>query len=319
MAAVAFAGDGGGIRLQRIVLPKNPNPDELIVRMLRAPINPADLLTVEGRYLAASDRLGLGAEGVGEVTQVGAAVHDVAVGDRVLPLSRGNWATHRVVQRAQVVRARHDLPVDLSASLRINPATAWRLLHVGKTAPGTWVVQNAARSAVARWVRRLARDQGRRVVDVVRPLGGAEDSPLADQVTDGPDLVAEIAARTAGAPVTLALDCVAGEASGRMAATLAPSGVLVVFGHFSGRPCQIPSQLLTTRSLTVRGFSLRPEEAGSSNAELQALYDRLSLAAEEPEMFPPVAATFPLSQLNAALAAARDPGVLGRVLLALDA
>jgi len=72
--------------------------------MLYAPINPADLLAVNA---ATAERTeagnSIGAEGVGVVEQVGVAVSLVRPGDRVLPLSRGNWASHRVVDEADVV------------------------------------------------------------------------------------------------------------------------------------------------------------------------------------------------------------------------
>ncbi|MEJ0045180.1 MAG: hypothetical protein WDN04_02860, partial [Rhodospirillales bacterium] len=72
-----------------------------------------------------------------------------------------------------------------------------------------------------------------------------------------------------------------------------------VFGHLSGAPCSIPSTLLTARDLQVRGFSLRPAEAGATPAQLTNFYR--DLAAALGSYTPPVAATYRLRDLHAAL------------------
>ena len=195
-------------------------------------------------------------------------------------------ATHRLLPAADLLPVPADLPDAQAAMLRINPATAARLLLRLGLAPGARLIQNAPRSSVARWVRRLAARDG-------IELGDDEG----------------------GQPADAALDAVAGEETGRLAGRLAPGGVVLVYGHLSGRPCAIPSTLLTSRGLTVAGFSLRPAEALDAPGARAALYaDLAMLAAAAPE---PVAATFPLELVERALAAAAERGRAGRILLAL--
>src|ERR1700745_737030 len=70
-----------------------PGPDEVVVRMSAAPINPADLNSIEGKYpikqpLPATP----GMEGAGVVIETGSAVRDLAIGTQViLPHSFGTW------------------------------------------------------------------------------------------------------------------------------------------------------------------------------------------------------------------------------------
>jgi NADPH:quinone reductase-like Zn-dependent oxidoreductase len=246
---------------------------------------------------------------------IGSAVDDLAVGDRVLPLSRGNWASHRRLKRSDIIRVPAHLPLDAAAVLRINPSTAWRMLALAPADAGDWIIQNGAGSMVAHWVRRLARDQGRPVIDVLRRTGRPSDSEHV--VLDGEELVRSAREILGEGRISLALDCVSGAASGRLAAVLAPGGTLVIFGHLSGEPCTIPSTLLTAGQLCVRGFSLRPAEEGDSMSNLQALFERLSAIAAEPAMAPVIAARYPLSALDEALHHARRPQPGGRVLLTL--
>ena len=245
-----------------------------------------------------------GAEGVGEVIAIGADVAGFAVGDRVIPLARGAWSRLRRVAADAVVAVLRALPLEQAAMLRINPATAWRLLATAPLGPGDAVIQNGGRSAVAGLVERIARKRGIAVLTVSRH----SDAP-APMLVDGPDLVGRARDAAGGRPIRLALDCVAGEGTGRLAACLGEGGRVTVFGHLSGEPCRIPSPLLTGRGLVVGGFSLRPAEAGDSIAGLRRLYAGLAALLVEHPL--PVGGIVPLSRLDEALAAAGT----GRILL----
>ena len=291
----------------------SPAPGQLRVRMLMAPVNPADRLTIAGLYRPLDELPEIiGAEGAGVVEACGTGVDAIAPGDRVILLSRGNWVSRRLVPAHDVVRVPALLPVEQAAMLRINPATAWRMLDRLGLETGEGLVQNAAGSSVARWVRRLAERRGLEVVNVGRP--GAASGDL---VPDGEDLAERVAAAAGGAVVKGALDAVAGAMTGRLAACLDRGCRILVYGHLSGEPCLIPSTLLTTRELAVSGFSLRPAEEGESPERRAALYAELAeLAAQAPE---PVAGIFPLDEVEAAVAAAGAAGRRGRILLRLDA
>ncbi|MEJ0045331.1 MAG: hypothetical protein WDN04_03675, partial [Rhodospirillales bacterium] len=79
---------------------------------------------------------------------------------------------------------------------------------------GDFVIQNAANSMVGRCVARLAAGLGLRCCSVVRRIDSLLPCEGEIVVEDGPDLAARVTAATHGAPIRLALDCVAGEASG---------------------------------------------------------------------------------------------------------
>jgi len=307
-------GEGGAVTLADLPLPAVCAPGEVRVAMLRAPINPADLLIIDGRYSIDVDRSQpIGAEGVGVVEAVGEGVDDLSPGDRVLPLTRGNWSRYRVMPRRHVIAlpADLDLPDEQAAMLRINPLTARLLLDAAGVSAGDAVVQNGAGSAVAWWVRLIAAYRGVAVTDVVRRA--LPDHPHA--LIDGPDLAERVKAAT-DRPVRAALDCVAGSATERMATCLAPGGRLLLFGHLSGEPVTIRSQLLTGGGLSITGFSLRPVEAALGRAGIDALFtDLFTLLRRAPPALP-VRAVVPLSRAGEAVALARE-GSGGRVLIDL--
>lgn len=303
-------GSAGEVRLVDIGDPGVPRADFVRVRMVRMPVNPADLLAIDGAYaFPVAPHEPLGAEGVGRVEAVGDAVDDLAPGDLVLPLTRGNWCALRLLPRSDLIALPRDIELGLAAMLRINPATAWLMLDALGVANADTIVQNAAGSAVAAWVRTFAHARGVRVIDVVRRA----DCPVTNALIDGPDLAERVRA-AAGGSLAGALDCVAGDASGRMAACLRPGGRLIVFGHLSGAPVTIPSRVLTGGGLAVSGFSLRPAEAALGRAGVRRLFEHV-IAALPLAPAAPVRAVLPLVEAERAVTLARLAGG-GRVHLA---
>lgn len=71
---------------------ETPHNDKLLVKILQAPINPADINTIQGKYPVkpAFPAIG-GNECVAEVLQVGPNVTKLLVGDLVVPFSTGNF------------------------------------------------------------------------------------------------------------------------------------------------------------------------------------------------------------------------------------
>jgi NADPH:quinone reductase-like Zn-dependent oxidoreductase len=175
----AFAPPAESVELVEVAAPR-PGPDEVLVAVEAAAINPSDFLIINGRYgtLPALPAR-LGAEGVGVVVEVGTDVDRGRIGERVLLTSSsliGTWSEQAVVAAAEAVPLdRAADPVQL-AMLGINPATAYGLLHDFVTLrPGDWVVQTGGNSAVSRTVTALALHYGFRTLSLVRrPAAAAE-------------------------------------------------------------------------------------------------------------------------------------------------
>ena len=285
------------------------------MRLLRAPINPADLLAIDGRYsFDLAWDVPLGAEGCGVVEAVGGNVTDLAPGDNVLPLQRGNWCRYRTLRRSDLIVLPPGIDIDQAAMLRINPPTALLLLRSAGVRPGDVIVQNAAGSAVATWLRMMAARLDVTVINILR----RPDLDLPDGIVDGDGLADRVRTAAAGRPILAAFDCVAGEASGRMAECLSAGGRLMLFGHLSRDPIRVRSQILTGGGLSISGFSLRPAEAAMGGDGVRAMFaELLALRAQDPRLLP-VREVVPLSRADVAIASARTNGK-GRVLLDLTA
>lgn len=306
-------------RVETVALPE-VGAGEARVRMLFAPINPADLNVLEGKYPVRPALPGVpGGEGVGRVEAIGDGVTAVQAGDLVLlPPALGTWRQALVCPAEDLIPCPADLPLEQAAMLRVNPATALRMLRdFVALQPGEWVVQNAANSGVGRSVIQIAQAQGWRTVNVVRRpelieelrrLGGDA------VVLDYREAEAQIHAATGGALPRLGLNAVGGDSASRLAAALAPGGTLVTYGAMSRQPMRISNADLIFRDITFRGFWVSQWYKCAARAERLAMFDEIFALARDGRLHTPVEATFPLEQAKEAIAAAAKGMRSGKIL-----
>ncbi|MFZ1907955.1 MAG: alcohol dehydrogenase catalytic domain-containing protein, partial [Burkholderiales bacterium] len=167
----AFGRPDAVIELVELPDPGEPGPGEVIVDAELFPINPADLLNLEGQYGATQPTLPMipGAEGVGRIAKAGAGVTHVKPGDRVMLPGPGTWRSRFKTSAKAVFALPQGVDPRQLAMLRVNPPTAWLMLHeYVAPKPGQWVIQNAANSGVGTCLIRLAHEAGAKSVNVVR-------------------------------------------------------------------------------------------------------------------------------------------------------
>jgi NADPH:quinone reductase-like Zn-dependent oxidoreductase len=183
---------------------------------------------------------------------------------------------------------------------------------------GAWVLQNAANSAVGRLVACMAGARGMRTVNVVRrPDAVAEVLAAGGDVCllDGADLAERVREATDGASIQLALDAVAGDATGRLATCVADEGVICVYGAMSGTAPALPLGDLVFRGVTATGFMLGRFLARHDVATVHALYDRLAREVAEGAVQAPIAATYGIEEIRTALIRAQSGALDGKVLV----
>jgi trans-2-enoyl-CoA reductase len=301
-----------------------PGPDEVLLDMLAATINPADLNVIEGTYgdlpeLPAT----IGNEGVGRVAAVGTGISHLRSGQLVLPMAFGTWCRQMVVPAASVVRLPEGLDVFQAAMLTVNPATAWRILHdFVKLEPGDWIVQNAANSGVGRSAIQLAKALGLNSLNVVRRpelIGELQAAGGTVVVTEECDLRKEWKSLCGGVAPKLALNAVGGPSALNIANTLAGGGTMVTFGAMSRQPLKIPNGLLIFKGLKFEGFWLNRWRKQASGEARQDTYAALARHLETGTLHTPVHATYPLDRVVEAVEAASGEQRGGKVLLDLRA
>jgi NADPH:quinone reductase-like Zn-dependent oxidoreductase len=300
-----------------------PGPGEVLIGMMAAPVNPADINVIEGTYgdlpkLPAT----IGNEGVGRVLALGSGVQGLEVGRMVLPMTFGTWCERMVVPAAPVIGLPGELDRFQAAMLTVNPATAWRMLHdFVKLEPGDWIVQNAANSGVGRSVIQLARALGWKTLNVVRreSLAGELQAAGADVVvTEECDLRKEWRNLCGGGRPKLALNAVGGPSALNLANSLAAGSTMVTYGAMSKQALKIPNGLLIFQGLKFQGFWLKRWRENAEESVRRETYAALAEHLGKGTLFTPVHASFPLDRVVEAVLAAQQDQRGGKILLDLS-
>lgn len=301
--------------------PGEPGADEVTIDAEFVPINPADLLNLEGKYGAAPPKLPMipGAEGVGRIAKTGSAVRHVKPGDRVLLPGPGCWRERFKAPGKAVFALPADVDPKQLAMLRVNPPTAYLMLHqVVAPKPGQWVVQNAANSGVGHCLIRFARLAGVKTVNVVRrealvaPLRAFGGDVV---LIDGPDLDARVRAAIGDGALPLAIDAVGGSATQRLARCVSDGGTVVNYGILSGEPCMVDGRETVFRDVRLQGFWLRKWFADTPPAQIAALYRELAARVADGTLAVEVEAVYPLRRIKEAVAHAARGGRSGKILV----
>jgi trans-2-enoyl-CoA reductase len=324
LKAAVYETHGNPAEVLRVVeLPQSqPTANEVVVKVSAAPINPADLNAIEGKYpikpaLPATP----GMEGAGVVIETGSAVRDLPAGTQViLPHNFGTWREIAVIAADKLVAVPKEIEAIQAAMLKVNPITAWRMIHdFVSLQPGEWLIQNAANSGAGQCVIQIARELGFKTVNVVRR------SELVDELhslggdvvlVDGENLRDEVAAATGKASIRLALNAVGGENGLRVAKCLASDGTMVTYGAMSLQPLCIPNGMFIFKNLRFTGFWVNKWYETATQQERAETFAPLFDMAKRGLLRTKVEKTYPLAEAQAAIEHASKNKRSGKIVFA---
>ncbi len=310
--AVASCVDGADVG--------DPSPWEVIVNVEVFPINVADLAMLAGDYgtlpqLPAS----IGMEAVGTVSQCGDAVQALEEGDRVVILANNNWAERRKVTLNAVQKVPKDIDVAQLSLLKVNPTTAYMLLNdFVALEPGDWIIQSAPLSSVGQSVLQLAQSRGIKTVNVIhRPELKERVMERGGDVVmeDGPDLSQRVQALIGLAPISLALDAVAGPGTQHLADCLSDGGRIINYGMLSGESCVLAPEHIIFRGISLEGFWLSKIVNRMSHQDRNDLFGQLTQLIANQKLNIEIDSYYPMSDLKSAIQRAMERGRQGKVLV----
>jgi mitochondrial enoyl-[acyl-carrier protein] reductase / trans-2-enoyl-CoA reductase len=325
--AAVYSAHGNPAEVLRVETQPQPRlaRGEVIVQMRAAPINPADLNQIEGKYpVKASLPATPGFEGAGVVAELGENVSNLTIGAVViLPHNLGTWRDAAAVEAGELVVVPDGIDAVQAAMLKINPLTAWRLLHgYVKLEHDEWVIQNAANSAAGRAVIQIARELGLKTANVVR-----REELIAELRAEGGDIVLmdeenlrdQVREQTGGAKIRLGLNAVGGESALRLANCLAASGTLVTYGAMSLQPLKIPSGLFIFKDLRFRGIWINKWYDNATQAERMAAFGPIFGMAKRGLLKTQVESTYSLSEFKTAVTRAAEGKRSGKIVFEFHA
>lgn len=241
MKAMVMTANGGPevLQLQDLPTPAIRRPEEVLVRIKAAGINPVDTkLRTRGTFYPDRSPAILGCDGAGVVEAVGEEVKNLAVGDEVyyclggIGGPEGNYAEYTVVDHRFVARKPKSLSFAEAAVAPLILITAWEALHDrARLQPEQTVLIHGGAGGVGHVAVQLARHAGARVCTTISSDEKAEfaRSLGAEHVINyrDTDFVEAVLEWTGGKGVDAAFDTVGGEVFEKTCGAVAIYGDLV--------------------------------------------------------------------------------------------
>jgi NADPH2:quinone reductase len=320
MKAIRIDRFGGPDVLRLTDLPDpSPGPGQIVVRVEAAGLNFIDVYHRTGLYKVPLP-YGLGLEGAGIVEAVGPNVVEAQVGARVAWAGPpGSYATHALVAADRAVPVPKAIDGRSAAALMLQGMTAHYLTHsTVPLAAGDTCLVHAAAGGVGLLLTQIAKRRGARVLATVSTEekarlareAGADEVILYTQE----DFAAATRRLTSGAGVRVVYDSVGKETFARSLDSLAPRGLLVLYGQSSGVVPPLELQLLSIKGSlfvtrpTLGHYTATREELAWRAGDLFAWVQDSSLRVR-------IGATFPLADAAEAHRQLEARKTTGKVLL----
>ncbi|KAH8300654.1 hypothetical protein KR018_001745 [Drosophila ironensis] len=316
--SIKYTQHGEPVDVLKMVEDELPDPQgkQVLVKILVAPINPADINTIQGKYPVKPKFPALaGNEFVGEVICVGDKVKKVKVGEHVIPLATGlgSWTTHAVYNDDQLMAVSKKVGLAEAATVTVNPCTAYRMLKdFVDLCPGDTIIQNGANSAVGQAVHQLCRAWGIKSVGIVRDRPEICDLKEMLKCLGATEVMTEEEIRKSDIfrsgklkKPRLALNCVGGKSATEVSRHLDNKGVMVTYGGMSREPVTVATGPLIFKDVAFKGFWMtRWSKENYSAPERTEMFQEIFSLMEKGKFVAPTHEMVPLAKFKDAAAAA---------------
>ncbi|CAG4956065.1 unnamed protein product [Parnassius apollo] len=252
------------VKFRESEVPPLGNQD-VLVRMLAAPINPADINTIQGKYPVKVNLPSVpGNEGVGIVEEIGKDVQRISPGNKVIVTKpvQGTWRNIGTFNQEVLKVVPEGLGLVEAATLTVNPCTAYRMLTDFKPVrDGLVVIQNGANSACGQNIIQICKAWGVKNINIVRNRPEINELKKYLECLGATYVLTEEELRSTNIfkdkiieKPSLALNCVGGKSSLEMLRHLQHSGKMVTYGGMSREPVNIPTSAFIFKNLSFHGF-----------------------------------------------------------------
>lgn len=320
--AAVQPGDPDVLQLATGPVPE-PQPDEVLIRVLAAGVNRPDVMQRRGAYpppAGASPIIGL--EVAGEVVGVGATVAGITVGDRVCALTNGGgYAEYCAAPAPQCLPWPAGYDARRTAAIPETYFTVWaNLFQLGRLAHGESVLVHGGTSGIGVTAIQLAVEFGARVYATA---GSAEKCAACLRLGASgainyreSDFAERIQTLTDGQGVDVVLDIVGAPYTRRNIDCLKRDGRLVQVAIMHGASVQdFDLWAVMARRLTLTGSTMRPRTTAEKGAIAAALRQRVWPALEAGRCGPVIFRTFPLAEAAAAHRLMESSAHIGKIVL----
>ena len=275
MTAVVLESYSGveALQVEKRPVPR-PGKNEVLVKMEASPINPSDLMFIQGLYGFTKPAPTVpGFEGSGTVVAAGSGLAArYLMGKRVACASPmtgdGTWAEYMVTTTNSALPLKDTVTLEQGAMSIVNPLTAVALIMIAKQGGHKTIVSSAAASALGQMLIRLARSEGINVINIVRR---EEQVALLKKLgativlnSSDPEFEKHLKETCRQHKARLAFDAVAGPLAAQILNAMPKKGRLTIYGGLSLQESSINPISFIFEGKSIDGFWLTPWLAQNS-------------------------------------------------------
>jgi putative PIG3 family NAD(P)H quinone oxidoreductase len=280
-----------------------PEPGEVVVEVVAAGVNRADVMQRQGHYdppPGSSTYLGL--EVSGRIVQLGDGVHGWSVGDEVCALlTGGGYAEKVAVPAGQLLPVPAGVSLEDAAALPEVTCTVWsNVFMTANIQPGEVLLVHGGGSGIGTMAVQLGREVGARVavtagspekLEVCRELGA---SILVNYRSE--DFEEVVRAATDGHGADVILDTIGAKYLAANVGLLAVNGRLVVIGLQGGRSGEINLGAMLAKRCALIATTLRARPTAEKAAIVAAVREHVWPLVEAGRIRPIVHERYPLAE-----------------------
>lgn len=299
---------------QLMILPRpTPKPDQLLVKVSVAGMNPFDWQLTDGVMTEVMPNVlpfVMGIDAAGDVVQLGSQVSRFRLGDRVFgqffhsPLGEGTYAEYCVVpETATIAKLPASVSDEVAAALPTAAMTALSIIDCLEIEPGSTVLIVGATGGVGAFATQFAAARGFIVLVTAGPQDAERMQGLgASRVFDarGTELIAQLIA-TYRQRIDAVIDLVSDREMFRSMSQLVPKGGYMLTTIDAADP-----EFLKDQHIKGGNFSLEADAA---------LLLRLASLVETGQLMVPIEAAIGLERVPEAIAASRSGHAHGKTVI----
>lgn len=219
-------------------------PGEVLVKVFASPINPLDLIRINGGFAGLQTPFTPGSEASGTVVDANVEEKEKLIGKKVSALAvSGAWAEYIVTKSNTLIVHDDDVDLEQAACGWVNPVTAYGMYHQARKLKAEAIAITGGNSALGKMMIKIAAKENMPLISIVRSkkskiaelvaLGQKEEHILDSTDADFEKQYVELAQKLS---VKCVFDCVAGPQVGILISGLVKGGSYFNFGSLSGQP-----------------------------------------------------------------------------------
>lgn len=305
---------------------RNPEPDELLIQMEAASINPSDIAFLQGNYQIKKSLPAVpGFEGSGKIVATGQLLDAKKwLGKRVSCFSQqdkdGCWAEYFYAKPGEVLLTDERLDAAQATTFFVNPFTAWGLCDIALQRESKAIVVNAAGSRVAAFLYELASMHQLEVIGVVRKQSTAELLKASGWkhvlLENSTAFSSQLKTLTHKLQANTAFDAVGGPATGNLLNAMPADSEIVIYGGLSNKFLSDIDPLgMIFENKMITGFNLNDWMAETDSLTFETAQNTLTEIILSGKIKNTVQAAFPLTEIKTGLKTYLGNMSAGKVIL----